>query len=174
MEQEQQEQQPEMSGEQAADLQRLMSAAETQENDAEKSQQVEVERIGNELMDRNAQGLSMLIDLAGPTLAQFGFPSVAVVLGHKDDSGMTRGQLLASVWAPVLTKYGVDMAELGGTYKVEITAIFVSLPIVKALRDAVMFDVSVRRAAEAAKQGPQAPKAERVRGAHQEEAAALP
>ncbi|PJC99792.1 hypothetical protein GQ37_005650 [Janthinobacterium sp. BJB1] len=174
MDQEQQEQKTEMSGEQAADLQRLVSAAEAQELDAEKSQQVEVERIGNELMDRNAQGLSMLIDLAGPTLAQFGFPSVAVVLGYKDESGMTRGQMLASVWAPVLTKYGVDMAELGGTYKLEITAIFVSLPIVKALRDAVMHDVSVRRAAEAEKLRQQATNTGQVGAAAQEEAAALP
>ena len=171
---EQQEQQSEMSGEQAADLQRLVSAAAVQENDASKVQQVEEERAVGELEDRNAQGLSMLIDLAGPTLAQFGFPSVGVVLGYKDASGVTRGQALALVWAPVLTKYGVDMSELGGKYKAEITAVFVSLPIAKALRDAVMNDVRVKRAAEQPEQGQQAPKAEQVGDMPQEVAAALP
>lgn len=171
---EQQEQQTEMSGEQAADLQALMASAVEPENEAAQVQQAEVERVGNELMDRNAQGLGMLIDLAGPTLAQFGFPSVSLVLGFKDESGQTRGQVLASVWAPVLTKYGVDMTDLGGKYKVEIMAVFVSLPIAKALRDAVMHDVAAKRAAEALKPGQQAPKAEEVGGTPQEAAAALP
>jgi hypothetical protein len=122
-----------MSEDQAADFRALSAAAlepelelQEKEEGAEKAQEVA-------LLDKNTQGLSMLLDLAAPTFDGFGFPRVAGVL--KAD-----GSKLVAAWAPVLTKYGVNLEQLAGAYKEEILAAVLTLPIALALGKALKED----------------------------------
>jgi len=133
-----------MSEEQAADLNRLMAAVG--EPEAAQQQQVlaeqeEAQQATSGLASQNAQALEVLIGLAGPTLTAFGFPSVERVLGTVDDNtGCTKGQMLAGVWSAVLAKHGVDLGELGGQWKEEIAAVCVTLPIGAAIYKGIQND----------------------------------
>lgn len=133
-----------VSAEQAADLQRLLAGAA--EPEAEQQQQVLVEQEEAQqatagLAEQNAKALEVLVSLAGPTLGAFGFPSVERVLNTVDDNtGSTKGQMLAHVWSAVLAKHGVDLGELGGQWKEEIAAVFVTLPIGAAIYKGILND----------------------------------
>jgi hypothetical protein len=97
------------------------------------------------LADKNLAGIQMMLDLAGGTFGAFGFPSVAAVLSPDKKA------MLAAVWSPVLTKYGVDLGELGGAYKEEIGALMVTAPIAVAIWAGLKADAASRaKAAEPA------------------------
>lgn len=90
------------------------------------------------LVDQNQQACGMLLALAGQTFGIVGFPSVASVLTEDKRAA------LAAVWAPVLTKYGVNLGDLGGAYKEEIAAVVVTLPIGLAIARAIKHDADAR------------------------------
>jgi hypothetical protein len=133
-----------MSAEQAADLQRLMAAAGEPDVAAQQqvlAEQQEAQQATNGVAAQNAQALEVLIGLAGPTFSTFGFPSVERVLNTLDEgTGCTKGQMLANVWSAVLAKHGVDLGELGGQWKEEISAVFVTLPIGFAIYQGIKND----------------------------------
>lgn len=122
-----------MNDDQAADLRALTAAALEPEAEATLQAETEQEAQSVALLDKNRAGLSMLLGLAAPTLEAFNFPHMAGVLKDK-------GEILAGAWAPVLTKYGVDMESLGMSYKEEIGAALITLPIALALREAFQKD----------------------------------
>lgn len=162
--------------EQAAALASLRRGASEQESEraaeltSEADQQAEAEiALVNDLAAQNTQGLTMLMELAVPTLGTFGFPTVARVLAmpQPQAGGMTAGQTLAAAWGPVLAKYGVSLGMLGDRYGVEISAVMVTLPIAGALVKAVKADTIDKRAkaTEAQPAGaPSEPPAEIVLG----------
>jgi hypothetical protein len=67
------------------------------------------------------------------------------VQGEELDTGMTNGQTLAAVWAPVLAKYGVNLGGFGDKYRLEIMAVMVTAPIAKALYVAVQIDTGGKK-----------------------------
>jgi hypothetical protein len=141
----------EISGEQAADFQRLTRAAQEPEAELAQQQEQEQEQVVGGLVEKNTKALGMLLDLAGPTLDGFGFPTVGRVLNVMDqDTGQTKAQMLAGVWSVVLAKHGVDLGELGGQWKEEIAAVFVTLPIASAVYKAVMYDCKPKEKAQQA------------------------
>jgi hypothetical protein len=164
----------EISGEQAADFQRLTRAAQEPEAELAEQQEQEQEQVVGGLIEKNAQALGMLLDLASPTLAEFGFPSVGRVLTFRDPAtGQTKAQMLAGVWSTVLAKHGVDLGELGGQWKEEIAAVFVTLPIAGAVYKAVLHDCKPKeKAQQAVPAAPQATPAVTVMGTPPEAVAA--
>jgi hypothetical protein len=93
------------------------------------------------LEQENEQALMLVADLATPVFAGFGFPTLARVLQDQNEgSGLSNAQTLAKAWAPVLTKYGVSLGDLGGQYKAEIGAVLVTIPIGTALWQAIQAD----------------------------------
>jgi hypothetical protein len=104
-------------------------------------QQAQEQQVLMSLESENEQALMLVGDLATPVFANFGFPTLARVLGEQNEgSGLTNAQTLAKAWAPVLTKYGVSLGDMGGRYKAEIGAVLVSIPIGTALWAAIKED----------------------------------
>lgn len=99
------------------------------------------------LMAENAKGIMLILDLAGPAFAMVGFKSVAGVLDQKQEAGgpMAR-QVLAMAWAPVLSKYGINLSDIGMKYGVELAAIAATFPIAGAIFAGIKGDIAARDA----------------------------
>ena len=81
--------------------------------------------------------LSMIIDMALPVLGNF-FPSLLDVY-----TPPARKAVACSL-APVLEKYGINLAEWGTAYKAEIGALMVCGPIAYATVKAIKSDIAAR------------------------------
>lgn len=131
------------AGEEAASLAALTTmagAADAQAQKAADQQQAQEDAALLSLEQENEQALMLVAELATPVFTTFGFPAVAEVLREPHAAGPTNGQMLAKAWAPVLTKYGVSLGDLGGQYKAEIGALMITMPIAGALWAAVKAD----------------------------------
>ncbi|MGZ3319672.1 MAG: hypothetical protein ACXU9C_01685 [Xanthobacteraceae bacterium] len=123
-----------LAAEEGAQEQKIAEQAQAQEN-----------AVLMSLEQENEQALMLVADLATPVFGGFGFPTVARVLQEQNEgSGLTNAQTLAKAWAPVLTKYGVSLGDLGGQYKDEIGAVLVTVPIATALWQAVKADAGAK------------------------------
>lgn len=92
----------------------------------------------------NTGQVRMILALAVPILGKL-YPSIADIY-----TDPTCDQV-ATVLGPVLTKYGVDLGDLGSKWGPEIAAAMVCGPLAVATYKGVMFDIAARN--------PQVPKA---------------
>jgi hypothetical protein len=123
-----------MSGEQAADFERLSLAAVEPENAAAALQEEAAQAVESEMLDENVFAIGMIIDLAKPAFHMVGFPTVAKAFETEEAKG------LPAAWGAVLTKYGVNLKNWGMAYKEEIAALFVTFPVAKAIYAAIKHD----------------------------------
>jgi hypothetical protein len=130
-----------MSGNQltalAAQAAALDSEAAAAAPEAVQQRQEEQEQQEQEisLLQKNGTALSMLLDLAAPTFGTFGMPTAGRVLADHRNK-----EKLVSAWAPVITKYGIDMSLWGDKYKEEIGAAIVTWPIARLMWQAMKYD----------------------------------
>jgi len=148
-----------MSVEQAADLRRLQMAADQPNAEIQKLEDAEAAHAAAEVaaqVDQNTNAVRMGLDIAIPFLSRL-YPSLAEV--YTDDA---RGAVAMTV-GPVLTKYGVDLGDVGGRYREEIAMVVVCGPIAMATYHGIKADVEAREKsvpkAVAAKPVEQAPEA---------------
>lgn len=113
------------------------TAAASPEAMIQAQQQTEEQAAASSLLEQNAKAIYAMTDLAMPLLGKL-YPSIPDAVPDKDR------QTLAGVWAPVLTKHGINLADMGGKYKEEIAAVVLSLPIVLAAADAIRTDIAER------------------------------
>jgi hypothetical protein len=100
------------------------------------AQQDEMQAAQNlTLLEENKGGLSMILELAAPAFDLVGMPTVGKVLAHEENKAK-----LIAVWAPVLTKHGIALSNLGAQWKEEITAIAVTFPILRVVLQAIKHD----------------------------------
>lgn len=150
---------PAISDEQAADLRRLQLAADEPNKEMQALEDAEAANQAAEVaaqVDQNSNAVRMGLDIAIPFLARL-YPSLADV--YTDDARMA----VAMTVGPVLTKYGVDLGDVGGRYREEIAVVAVCGPIAMATYQGIKADVEAREKqapkAVAAKQVDEPPKA---------------
>lgn len=105
----------------------------------------------------NAQQVAMMLALAVPLLGKL-YPSIEAIYTEQ-----VQGQVAQSL-GPVLSKYGVDLADIAGSYGPEIAAALVCVPLAIATVAGVKADILARR--------PQATKGDALR-AHEPVQAAV-
>lgn len=133
--------------EEAASLRMLGSMASVEDAHAREQADQEQAQADAQLMSmeqENEAALTLVADLAMPVFTMCGFPAVGRVLQESHPAGPTNGQMLAKAWAPVLTKHGISLGDLGGAYKAEIGALMVTVPIAGAIWAAVKEDTGRR------------------------------
>lgn len=151
---------PAMSAEQAADLRRLELGANEPNNELQALEDAEAAQAAAEVAaqaDQNSNAVRMGLDIAIPFLSRL-YPSLAEV--YTDEA---RGAVAMTV-GPVLTKYGIDLGDVGGRYREEIAMVVVCGPIAMATYQGIKADVEAREKqapkAVATKPVEQVPKAE--------------
>lgn len=157
---EQQSQAGAMSAEQSADLRRLMLAADEPNAELQAVEDAEAARAAAEQaaqVDQNSNAVRMGLDIAIPFLSRL-YPSLEAIY---DEQARTA---VAMTVGPVLTKYGIDLGDVGGRYREEIAMVMVCGPIAVATYQGIMTDVGARKKpvpkAVAAQPADEAPKAE--------------
>jgi hypothetical protein len=131
--------------EEAASLRALgamANAEDVQARELADQEQAQEDAALLSLEQENEQALMLVAELATPVFLTFGFPAVAEVLRELHAAGPTNAQMLAKAWAPVLTKYGVNLGDLGGQYRAEIGALMITMPIAGAVWNAVKADTT--------------------------------
>jgi hypothetical protein len=145
-----------MSSEQATDLRRLELAAGAPDQEMQALQDAEAAQAGAEAQaqaDQNSAAVRMALDVSIPFLARL-YPSLAEI--YTDDARTA----VAMTVGPVLTKYGVDLGDLGTNYREEIALVLVCGPIAVATYQGIKTDVLARE-----KQVPKAVVAQAAQGA---------
>ncbi|NIA56187.1 hypothetical protein HAV22_21375 [Massilia sp. TW-1] len=120
----------------------MASAEDVQARELADQEQAQEDAALMSLEQENEQALMLVAELATPVFLTFGFPAVAEVLREPHAAGPTNAQMLAKAWAPVLTKYGVSLGDLGGQYRAEIGALMITMPIAGAIWSAVKADTT--------------------------------
>ena len=151
---------PGMSEEQAADLRRLQLAADEPNKELQALEDAEAANQAAEVaaqVDQNSNAVRMGLDIAIPFLSRL-YPSLAEVYTEE-----ARGMVAMTV-GPVMTKYGIDLGDVGGRYREEIAMVVVCGPIAMATYQGMKADIEAREKrvpkAVAAKQVDPPPKAE--------------
>jgi len=151
---------PDMSEEQAADLRRLQLAADEPNRELQALEDAEAASQAAEMavqVDQNSQAVRMGLDVAIPFLCKL-YPSLETIY----DEGAR--QAVAMTVGPVMTKYGVNLGDVGGRYREEIAMVMVCGPIAMATYQGMKADIEAREKrvpkAVAAKQVDPPPKAE--------------
>lgn len=129
-----------MSAEQSADLRRLMLAADAPNAEMQALEDAEAAQAAAEVaaqVDQNSNAVRMGLDIAIPFLSRL-YPSLADV--YTDEA---RGAVAMTV-GPVLTKYGIDLGDVGGRYREEIAMVVVCGPIAMATYQGIKSDVEAR------------------------------
>jgi hypothetical protein len=131
---------PAMSEEQAAELRRLQLTAGEPNAEMAALEQAEADKAAAEQaaqVDQNSQAIRMGLDIAIPFLSRL-YPSLAEVY---DDGA--RGAVAMTV-GPVLSKYGIDLGDVGGRYREEIAMAVVCGPIAMATYAGMKADIEAR------------------------------
>lgn len=139
-----------MSEEQAADLRRLEMAAGEPDIEMQRIADSEADQAAKQVAahaDANAGQVRFMLDLAIPILGQM-FPSLNDVYTEEARAAV------AGTVGPVLTKYEIDLSDMGSKWGPEIACVVVCGPIALATYKGINADL----AAAAAKK-PQVPKA---------------
>lgn len=148
-----------MPAEQLAELRRLELGANEPNTELQALEDAEAAQVAAEVaaqVDQNSNAVRMGLDIAIPFLSRL-YPSLAEV--YTDEA---RGAVAMTV-GPVLTKYGVDLGDVGGRYREEIAMVAVCGPIAMATYQGIKADIEAREKqapkAVAAKQVSEPPKA---------------
>jgi len=144
---------PAMPAEQLAELRRLELGANEPNNELQAMEDAEAAQAAAEVAaqaDQNSNAVRMGLDIAIPFLSRL-YPSLAEV--YTDEA---RGAVAATV-GPVLTKYGIDLGDVGGRYREEIAMVVVCGPIAMATYQGMKADIEARE-----KQAPKAVAAKPV------------
>lgn len=118
------------AGQLDAESQATSPQAIQQQQEEQEQQQQEID-----LLSKNAAAIGMMLDLAAPTLGLFKMPTAGKVLADPRNK-----ETLVNAWAPVLTKYAIDISMWGDKYKEEIGACFATWPVVAVLIQAIKHD----------------------------------
>jgi hypothetical protein len=143
MQEKDQEQNALVSSEQQADLRRLQMGANEPDNalsELEAAEAAQADAEAAAAADQNGAAVRMGLDVAIPFLSRL-YPSLAEI--YTDEA---RGAVAATV-GPVLTKYGIDLGDVGGRYKEEIALVLVCGPIAMATYQGINRDVAAREKA---------------------------
>lgn len=89
------------------------------------------------MSDMNAAGIAGVLEMALPLITPL-YPSLESV--YTPD---VRAQVAAAM-GPLLAKYGVNLSEMGGKYREEITAAFVCVPVAVATYKGIKADIESR------------------------------
>jgi len=131
---------PALPPEQAADLRRLQLAAAQPNAELQALEDAEQKQADADLaaqVDQNSQSVRMGLDIAIPFLSKL-YPSLTAIYDEKARSAV------AMTIGPVLTKYGVDLGDVGGRYREEIAMVVVCGPIAMATYQGIKADVEAR------------------------------
>lgn len=149
-----------ISAEQSADLRRLMLAADQPNAELQALEDAEAANAAAEQAaqaDQNSTAVRMGLDIAIPFLTRL-YPSLEDIY---DEQARTA---VAMTVGPVLTKYGIDLGDVGGRYREEIAMVMVCGPIAMATYQGIKSDIEAREKrvpkAVVAKPAGAAPKAE--------------
>lgn len=129
-----------MAPEQAADLRRLQLAAGEPNADIQALEDAEAAQAAAELdvqTDQNSKAVRMGLDVAIPFLCKL-YPSLEAIYDEQARAAV------ATTVGPVLSKYGVDLGDIGGRYKEEIAMVLVCGPIAVATYQGVKADIEAR------------------------------
>lgn len=132
------EEQGQMSPEQAADFARLHAGAEEVESSLQAQQEEQEQQQAQSLYEENVEAIKMLFGFGRPVFDLVGYPTVAIVL---DDAQI---DMLATSWAAVATKYGYSMKSFGFAYKEELAAAFATYQVGKIVIAAIKHDIEQR------------------------------
>lgn len=132
--------QQDLPPEQLADLRRLQLAAGEPNADLQAMEDAEAAQAAAEQAthaDQNSQAVRMGLDIAIPFLSKL-YPSLAEI--YTDEA---KGAVAMTV-GPVLTKYGIDLGDVGGRYREEIAMVVVCGPIAIATYQGMKADIDAR------------------------------
>lgn len=137
-----------MPDEQAAALASLERAAAEPDREVakiEEEEAAEQEQALAQQVDQNSQAVRMMLDIGVPFLSKL-YPSLIDVYTEE-----ARTAVSLTV-GPVLTKYGINLGDMGGRYREEIAMVVVCGPIAFATFEGIKADIAAR-----AKPVPKAP-----------------